>query len=289
VINYYRFKKGDYLLIKLNRIIIVFLVISLSACTSTVKQKENIVLQTVSTEDVALTSQSSFLMKEVVERTIIAKQTSVVKPADASRTGIPWLISKVSAGTPKTQTTTYRITYDSAGAVLSKVAVPDTTTIQPSSPAIYMYGAKPQKGAYFKPGMSRYGADCGGCYVGTDGTSGTASGIMLSTTGVRQSNGTWNSGITYNGYYLVATSSSMPMCTIMEITDHSYSGMGLRPDVPFKVLVVDRGVSGSMLDLFVGSEHNLSVVRLTGPQSPTATIIGFAKLTRNSLGQRICR
>jgi hypothetical protein len=289
VINYYRFRKGDYLLIKIEKIIIVFLVISLSACTSTVKQKDNIILQTVSTQDVALTSENSFLMKEVVEKTIIAKQTTVVKPADASRTGIPWLISKISAGTPKTQTTTYRLTYDSSGSVLSKVAVPDTTTIQPSSPAIYMYGAKPQKGAYFKPGFSRYGADCSGCYVAADGTSGTASGLMLSLTGVRQSNGTWKQGITYNGYYLVATSSSVPMCTIMEITDHSYSGMGLTPGVPFKVLVVDRGVSGSMLDLFVGSEHNLSVVRLTGPQSPTATIIGFAKLTRNSLGQRICR
>ena len=276
-------------MIKIERIIIVFLVISLSACTSTVKQKANIVLQKVSAEDVALTSQSSFRMKEVVEKTIIAKQTTVVKPADASRTGIPWLISKVSAGTPKTQITTYRITYDNAGSVLSKVAVPDTTTVKPSLPAIYMYGAKPQKGAYFKPGFSRYGADCGGCYVAADGTSGTASGIMLSTTGVRQSNGTWKSGITYNGYYLVATSSSVPMCTILEITDHTYSGMGLTPGVPFKVLVVDRGVSGSLLDLFVGSEHNLSVVRLTGPQSPTATIIGFAKLTKNSLGQRICR
>jgi hypothetical protein len=187
VINYNGFKKGDYLLIKIERIIIVFLVISLSACTSTVKQKENIVLQTVSTQDVALTSKSSFLMKEVAEKTIIAKQTTVVKPANASRTGIPWLISKVSAGTPKTQITTYRITFDNAGSVLSKVAIPNTTTIQPSSPAVYMYGAKPQKGAYFKPGFSRYGADCGGCYVAADGTSGTASGVMLSTTGVRQS------------------------------------------------------------------------------------------------------
>jgi hypothetical protein len=289
VIEYNRFKKGDYLLIKIERIIIVFLVISLSACTSTVKQKENIVLQTVSTQDVALASKSSFLMKEVAEKTIIAKQTTVVQPANASRTGIPWLISKVSAGTPKTQITTYRITYDSAGAVLSKVAIPNTTTIQPSSPAVYMYGSKPQKGAYFKPGFSRYGADCGGCYVAADGTSGTASGVMLSTTGVRQSDGTWRTGITFNGYYLVATSSSMPMCTIMEITDHKYSGMGLTPGVPFKVLVVDRGVSGSMIDLFVGSEHNLSRVRLTGPHSPTSTIVGFAKLTRNSLGQRICR
>ena len=276
-------------MIKIYKIIIVFLVMSLSACTASVKQKENIVLQTLSTKDVPVASESPFLMKEVVESTIIAKQTTVVKPADASRTGIPWLISKVSAGTPKTQTTRYRITYDSMGSVLSKVAVPNTTMIKQSTPGIFMYGAKPSKGAYFKPGFARYGADCGGCHVSSDGTSGTASGLMVSTTGVRQSSGAWKTGITFNGYYLVATSSSLPMCTIMEITNHKYSGMGLTPDVPFKVLVADRGVSGSLLDLFVGSEKNLSIVRLTGKQTPTATIIGFAKLTRNSLGQRICK
>ncbi len=277
-------------MIKIERIIIVFLVISLSACTSSVvKQKANIVLQSLPGKDAVVASENPFLMKEVVESTILAKQSTVVKAATASRTGIPWLISKVSEGTPKTQTTTYRITYDSMGVILSKVPVPDTTVVKPSIPGVYMYGATPSKGAYFNAGFARYGADCGGCYVGADGTSGTASGIMVSTTGVRQSNGSWQTGITYNGYYLVASTSSLPMCTIMEITNHKYSGMGLAPGVPFKVMVVDRGVSGSLLDLFVGSEKNLSRVRLTGDHLPVATIIGFAKLTKNSLGQRMCR
>jgi hypothetical protein len=289
VVNYFRFKKGDYLLIKIEKIIIVFLVISLSACSPGVKKKDDVVLQTLSTDDIALTLENGFLMEDVVESKILAKQSTVVKPANASRTGIPWLISKVSTGSPKTQTTTYRITYDSLGTVLSKVAVPNTTIVKAATPTLYMYGAKPQKGAYFNAGFARYGADCHGCYVSPDGTSGTASGIMLSTTGVRQKDGSWKTGITYNGYYLVASSSSLPMCTIMEITKHSYTGMGLTPGVPFKVLVVDRGVSGSLLDLFVGSEKNLSVVRLTGKHSPVATIIGFAKLTKNSIGQRICK
>lgn len=277
-------------MIKIRRIIIVFLVISLSACSSAgVKQKDTVVLQTLSTEDMVLSSGNEFLLKEVVESTILAKQDTVVQAADPSRTGVPWLISKVSDGSPKTQTTTYRVTYDSTGAALSKVAVPDTTTIKPAVPVTYMYGAQPQIGAYFNAGFSRYGADCAGCYVSADGTSGTASGLMVSTTGVRQSNGEWNAGITYNGYYLVASSASLPMCTIMEISNHKYSGMGLQPGAPFKVLVIDRGVSGSLLDLFVGSESNLSVVRLTGNHQPVAKIIGFAKWTKNSLGQRICK
>lgn len=276
-------------MIKIEKIIIVFLVISLSACTSAgIKQKDTVVLQTLSSGDMALSSSNEFLLKEVVESTILAKQDTVVQPADSSRTGIPWLISKVSEGSPKTQTTTYRVTYDNLGAALSKVAVPDTTTIKPAVPITYMYGSQPQIGAYFNAGFSRYGADCGGCHVADDGTSGTASGLMVSTTGVRQSNGVWSAGITYNGYYLVASSTSLPMCTIMEISNHKYSGMGLQPGTPFKVLVIDRGVSGSLLDLFVGSERNLSIVRLTGNHQPVAKIIGFAKLTKNSQGQRIC-
>lgn len=289
MVNYFRFKKGDYLLIKIEKIIIVFLVISLSACTSAgIKQKDAVVLQTLSFGDMALSSYNEFLLKEVVESTILAKQDTVVQPADASRTGIPWLISKVSEGSPKTQTTTYRVTYDNLGAALSKVAVPDTTTIKAAVPITYMYGSQPQIGAYFNAGFARYGADCAGCHVAADGTSGTASGLMVSTTGVRQSNGVWSAGITFDGYYLVASSTSLPMCTIMEISNHKYSGMGLQPGTPFKVLVVDRGVSGSLLDLFVGSEKNLSIVRLTGNHQPVAKIIGFAKLTKNSQGQRIC-
>lgn len=276
-------------MIKIEKIIIVFLVISLSACTSAgIKQKNTVVLQTLSSGDMVLSSGNEFLLKEVVESTILAKQDTVVQPADSSRTGIPWLISKVSEGSPKTQTTTYRVTYDNLGAALSKVAVPDTTTIKPAVPTTYMYGSQPQIGAYFNAGFSRYGADCAGCHVAVDGTSGTASGIMVSTTGVRQSNGVWSAGITYNGYYLVASSTSLPMCTIMEISNHKYSGTGLQPGIPFKVLVIDRGVSGSLLDLFVGSERNLSIVRLTGNHQPVAKIIGFAKLTKNSQGQRIC-
>jgi hypothetical protein len=276
-------------LIQLKKIIIVFLVITLSACVSGLKSKKDIVLQTLSTDNLALTAQSAYRLENVEESTILAKQSTVVKPADATRTGISWLISKISAGSPKTQTTTFRVTYDSKGTVLSKVAVPETTVVKAAAPTIYMYGAKIQKGAYFNAGFARYGADCGGCYIAPDLTSGTASGIKLSTTAVRQSNGAWKPGITFNGYYLVASTNLIPMCTIMEITNHKYSGMGLKPGVPFKVLVIDRGVSGSLLDLFVGSEKYLNAVRLTGKHAPVATIIGFAKWTKNSLGQRICK
>lgn len=276
-------------MIKLKKIILVFLVISLSACSWGIEEDKKVVLQTLSSEDVTLTSEDGFIMEEVVESTVLAKQVSVVKPATASRTGIPWLISKISEGSPKVQSTTYRITYDGLGNVLSKIAVPGSTVTKEAVPTIWMYGAKVAKGAYFNAGFSRYGADCGGCQPYADGTAGTASGIRVSTTAVRQSDGTWKDGITFSGYYLVASSSSLPMCTILEITKHTYSGMGLIPGKPFKVMIVDRGVSGSLLDLFVGSEKNLNAVRMIGKHAPVATIVGFAKWTRNSLGQRICK
>ncbi len=276
-------------MIKLKQIIIVFLVISLSACTTSTKSEEAVVLQTLTGEAKTADFNGGFTMEEVKESTVLAKQTTVVKAADASRTGVSWLISKVSNGSPKIQTSTYRITYDGFGNVLSKVVVPDTTKITEAVPSVYMYGAKPSIGAYFNPGFARYGADCGGCQPYADGTAGMASGLRVSTTAVRQSDGSWREGITYNGYYLLASSSSLPMCTILEISNHKYSGMGLTPGKPFKAMIVDRGVSGSLLDLFVGSEKNLSAVRLTGNQSPLATIVGFARLTKNSLGQRICK
>ena len=35
-------------------------------------------------------------------------------------------------------------------------------------------------------------------------------------------------GITYEGYYIIATSQSIPMCTIVEISNHSIEGEALR-------------------------------------------------------------
>jgi len=270
------------------KIILVLLVLSLFGCTAPVKKGTVVVLQTLSTENEAVIAEP-FTMTETSEEVILAKQKTVVAAASANSTGIPWLISKVSDGTPQKEITTYRITYDSLGNVLSKVEVPDSKQIIESTPITYRYGAKPQLGAYFYPSFSRYGADCGGCTLSPQGTSGTASGAILGLGSVRQSDGAWKDGLTYDGYYVIATSASIPLCTIVEITDHSFTGSGLKPGVPFQAIALDRGVSGSQIDLFVGSENNLNVIDYTKKSTPKATIIRFATWTKNSLGQKICK
>ena len=81
----------------------------------------------------------------------------------------------------------------------------------------------------------------------------------------------------------------MPLCTIVEIENHKFSGMGLTPGVPFKAIVLDRGVSGRTLDLFIGDETNVNAVRRLGTQYPKVTIIDRGKLTVNANRERVCR
>ncbi len=102
--------------------------------------------------------------------------------------------------------------------------------------------------------ITTYGTDCSGC-VNSNGYGYTASGISLSFDGVQQSNGVWQDGITFNGYYIVATGGSIPFGTIIEVSNHGFSGKGLTPGVPFQAIVLDRGaMTLNHLDLFVGSQ-----------------------------------
>lgn len=109
--------------------------------------------------------------------------------------------------------------------------------------------------------FTRYGVDCSGCKVSADGFGGTASGVSVSTTSVKQSNGVWKQGITYDGYYIIAMDKNIPMRTIVEISNHNLSGAGIEPGVPFKAIVLDRGgaVDGLEVDLFVGTEKRVTV------------------------------
>lgn len=111
--------------------------------------------------------------------------------------------------------------------------------------------------------ITTYGVDCYGCY-NENGFGGTAGGVRVSTNAVQQSNGTWVEGITYDGYYIVATNRSVPFGTIVEVSNHGYSGYGLQPGVSFQAIVMDRGAMGvNHIDLFVGSEkqNNMHVER----------------------------
>ena len=229
--------------------------------------------------------------QETVETVLSLPETKIVDPGVYPEGGVSWLIGLTDEGTPEVQYETYETTYNAQGEMLSRILVPYSTWIEESTPKVYSYGSLVTEGAYFtSKKTTNYGVDCAGCGGEDDGFGGTSSGIQLSTTSVRQSDGTWKEGITYDGYYLIAADSALPMCTIVEISNHRWSGKGLTPGEPFQALVVDRGgaVKGTTIDLFIGSEKNSSVYN--GKRSGVhVEIIGFARWTRNSQGQRICR
>lgn len=224
----------------------------------------------------------------------------VIQAAGPNRSGYPWLISKVRDGAFGYTETTYRITYDFEGNVLSKDDVPFSTRVVDEVPEVHQYGARVERGAYFFARViTRYGFDCIGCGLGLDGAAGTSAGIRLNGTQVRQSDGSWKQGITYDGYYIVAADRAYPHCTILEITNHPFSGAGLVPGVPFRALVVDRGsaITTNKLDLFAGAEvangvrheRNLQVRTTRNTRNTRVTVVGFLRWTRNASGHRVCR
>lgn len=280
-------------MIKTKKALFAGVILFLAACTQAT-ESTHIVLQKSDNNTILSASfVSPFTFEESVETTY-DKTTikTVLNPMDNTRTGYSWLISKVSEGSVGYTETRYRSTYDSEGNLLSKEYIPNSEVYTNGKPTIYQYGATVTKGAYFNArSITKYGFDCTGCGIGLDGAAGTSAGIRLNGTSVRQSNGTWLDGITYDGYYIVAADKAFPNCTILEISNHTFNGMGLSSDVPFKALVVDRGgaITTNKLDLFVGSEKNINVVTNKRTSNSKVTVVGFLKWTKNGLGERICK
>lgn len=126
----------------------------------------------------------------------------------------------------------------------------------------------------FSPKITTYGVDCYGCQS-IDGRGGTAMGVVLDLNlGVQLPDGSWQAGIKYGDYYIIAADRSVPMCSIVKIEDHGLAGAGIDPNAPFYAMVLDRGggVSGHHLDLYTGSESNSQVYRVTSG-NPKAQII----------------
>ena len=145
--------------------------------------------------------------QETITTFLEAQDTVFVHPEEISENGVSWMISKTDNGSPKVQNDTYEMTYDQEGNLLSRVLVPYSTEVIEARPIVMSYGSEVKEEAYFYSSrVTSYGADCVGC------GGGTPAGIAISTTGVRQSDGTWKDGITYDGYYLIAASST-PVCT----------------------------------------------------------------------------
>lgn len=275
------------------KLIAILLILGLIGCTNRSENDNDIIFQTLSTQILTngslIASVEPFTFETVVEETVLAKQKTVYRQPENTSSGYYWIANKVSNGSPKKELNYYRITYDMFGNLLSKTLIPESTDVVDAEPTIYEYYGEPEIGAVFFPSnIWRYGADCGGCYP-VDGVARTSSGISFSNTSVRQADGNWEEGITYEGYYLLASSTKLPICTIVEIEDHTFSGEGLEPGVPFQAVIGDRGVPENTLDLFVGSEKYINRVKMLGKQHPKVTIIGFGTKTSNASGQTVCQ
>jgi hypothetical protein len=198
---------------------------------------------------------------------------------------------KAVDGTPKIRLDQYTVASDINGNVLSKTLNIGETTFIEATPTIYKYGAAPTIGSVFFPSrIFRYGANCAGC-TSTTGTSPTSSGVKVSVEpAVQQMDGSMLPGITYEGYYVLASSPRIPICSIVEITNHRFLGYGLVPNRPFKAIVLDRGVRDNTLDLFIGDETRYnSIVKQTDRHYPKVEIIGMGTPGRNANGDRICK
>lgn len=270
-------------------------VLSLASAIHPSLKNESVVLPDEFTEETAAS-----LSMNSNSRIVYQQKTTITESAEGLPSiyqesnetvegGYDWVINKISDPQPGYMVETYRLVYDDKGNLLSKTLLSDKTVIQSAVPAIYSNGQKLEPGAYFVSSRSTaYGVDCALCSGRDTGIGATASGIRVSTTAVLQDNGEWLDGITYEGYYIIATSQNIPLCTVVEIKDHSYSGYGLEPGKPFEAIVLDRGVGGTAIDLFAGSEFEGELTNGKN-RTPTVTVLKMGSLYTNSLGQRACQ
>ena len=271
-------------------VLLLSLLLVLTGCVFKEGKQENIILQVASSnESRAVTlKQANYTQEyETVEEQIIGSSLEGIEYREAADSnGVAWLAAKVQDATDAVREVKLIHTYNQFNEKISTIEVPGTESISDATGVVYQYGQYPQVGAEWNPTrVTRYGYDCAGCSITDEDFSGTASGIKLSGNSVRQSNGEWQSGLTYDGMYVIATSTSIPICTVVEISDHPFSGAGITPGVPFTAIVGDRGVGGSNIDLFSGTEKNLNVISQYGNPGASNTkvkIVGFKGVVRNN-------
>lgn len=235
-------------------------IFTLCGCVSTVKIDAGI--QPVLIQKTAIEGIEKFQVEVETVVTALDDMPEMIYADYDGGNGLPWLASYVE-GTPGRISEDFFITRDEEGKVLSKTLVLGSKKELEGIAPMMKYGGEVSIGSEFYPRSTSYGVDCVGCGGAESGYSGTAAGISLSKDAVLQPSGEWKDGITYGGYYIIAADPNIPMCSIVTISNHGYSGEGLTPLVPFKAIVLDRGgaIKGAKIDLFIGSEseHEMSV------------------------------
>uniref|UniRef100_UPI0035A1CA7A 3D domain-containing protein n=1 Tax=Jeotgalibaca porci TaxID=1868793 RepID=UPI0035A1CA7A len=241
--------------------LLVIIVTIISGCTIQADENKDVtypVLEEVATRSIEPSRvDTETIYEDLEEPSVVERQATHVEPGGAT-----WIYAKTQDGVRGTRAIKYKLTYNKKDELLSRIEIPNATEITDTTPTLYEGGQRAQAGAYYSASrITRYGVDCNGCNVNEEGKGGTSSGVGVGVDSVRQRDGSWQEGITYQGYYIIATSSSIPLCSIVEVSDHTVSGKGITPGVPFKAIVLDRGgaIQGSKMDLFIGSESNMGV------------------------------
>ncbi len=256
--------------------LILMLLVSNSG-TATAQEKDQLVFPDI-TQAASLVNQNQFSTEVIEEVEVLAAPTETLV---TSGNGLWYMNMKTNEASDGSITRSYQVTKNGNGEIISKIEQVDKQVVVEPTATTIQEGAQVQVGATFTPRFTRYGADCAGCTRRGDGTSAAASGIQVTTTAVRQLDGSWKSGITYGGRYLFASSSDLPMCTLISVSNHNYSGMGITQGQPIYGFIGDRGVGANHLDLFVGSEYALNKVAVASSTTPVVTITGFGTWTGN--------
>lgn len=240
-----------------------------------------------------ISTTEGIVVEREAESTVLSTQKTIYQTAQSiSGNQISWLAAETNAGSPEMEIKYYDVTYSNDGEVLSKTYVLGADEHISATPRVLTYGATMAVNTYFRPSFSRYGLDCAGCKGEYTKSGNTGLGIKLDgTLGVQQADGTWKEGITWEGYYIVAASPEIPYCSILEISNHNYSGAGLSPNQPFYAIVLDRGgaIKNNRLDFYIGLEGNLNKnVKVVSKRTPIAKIIRLGGVIKKN-GSYSCK
>lgn len=273
----------------LNLISLILSVLLLSSCNTT-KQESAVIL--LRQKDTTPSVTTAIRVERVAIESKVSDQKTVYNTPKTIPAGtLSWVAKEIDPGTPALEIKYYDITYDYEGNELSRTYVYDADVKVAAQNRVRQYGSKLEVGTFFRPKFSRYGLDCVGCGGQYDGNANTAIGVNLDINqGVRQASGSWQQGITWEGYYIIAADKSIPFCTILEISNHNFSGAGLHPGTPFKAIVMDRGgaIQSNKLDLYVGTEKNLNNVKYVSNKLPLARVVRLGGQTRAN-GKITCK
>ena len=238
--------------------LLVIMVTIISGCTIKADEKQEVTYPVLEEVEAMSVEPSRFdtetVYEDLQEPGVVERPATHVVPGGAT-----WIYAKTQEGVRGTRAIKYKLTYNIKDELISRIEIPEAEEVNNTKPTIYEGGQVAQPGAYFKSNrITRYGVDCVGCNMNSEGKGGTSAGIGLGLDSVRQKDGSWKPGITYEGYYIVATSASIPLCTTMEVSGHSLNLPGVSKGESIKVIVLDRGsaIQGAKFDFFIGSENS---------------------------------